>query len=73
MSKVDAAEDQRTILFIDNDPIVLESLKFRLEAWNHKTLAALSLEQAQTLLNENNDHTDFILSDLRLGAHMDGV
>ncbi|MBT8003992.1 MAG: response regulator [Rhodospirillales bacterium] len=73
MSKIEAIDGQKTILVIDDDPIVLESLKFRLEAWNHKTLAALSLEQAQSLLNQNDDHTDFIISDLRLGAHMDGV
>ena len=41
----------KTILIIDDNPIVLESVKLRLEAWNHETLAALSLEEAQELLN----------------------
>jgi len=40
MSETHSGEEQKTILVIDDDPIVLESLKFHLEAWNHKTLAA---------------------------------
>ncbi|MBT3768037.1 MAG: PAS domain-containing protein [Rhodospirillaceae bacterium] len=63
----------KTILVIDDDPIVLESLKFRLEAWNHVALAALSLEEAQELLLQNDTHPDIIISDLRLSETMDGV
>ncbi|MBT3906382.1 MAG: response regulator [Rhodospirillaceae bacterium] len=71
----DKREDARAlkIMVIDDDSIVLESLKFRLEAWNHTTLAALSLEQARGLLSESNIQPDIIISDLRLSDTTDGV
>ena len=63
----------KTVLIIDDDPIVLESLTLRIEAWNHKALPAMSLEEAQEILREDDARPDVIISDLRLSDTMDGV
>ncbi|MBT3764709.1 MAG: response regulator [Rhodospirillales bacterium] len=63
----------KTVLFIDDDPIVLESIKVRLETWGCKTLAAITLEHALDLLEENEIEVDVIISDLRLATSIDGV
>ncbi|MBT6219570.1 MAG: PAS domain S-box protein [Rhodospirillaceae bacterium] len=71
--KVPFEESSKTILVIDDDPTVLESLQLRLEAWNHKTIAANSLDHAQDLIDKNKTCPDVIISDLRLSEEMDGV
>ena len=63
----------KTILVFDDDPTVLESLKFRLKMLDHNTLAALSLEEAKDLLKQSKTQPDFIIFDLRLAEAMDGV
>jgi CheY-like chemotaxis protein len=74
MVQIESVErNTKVILVIDDDPSVLESLKVRLEAWEYKALAALSLAQAQDLIDENETCPDIIISDLRLGESMDGV
>jgi len=60
-------------MLIDNDPIVLESQKFRLESWGFKTLVAISFEDAQGLLNGRKVSPNIIISDLRLEGNIDGV
>ncbi|MBT3906579.1 MAG: PAS domain S-box protein [Rhodospirillales bacterium] len=73
MSTVQKDMDSKTVLLIDDDPSVLESLKLRLESWEYNTLAANSFEEAQGLLRKNNVTPKIIISDLRLAGHMDGI
>ncbi|MBT8004636.1 MAG: hybrid sensor histidine kinase/response regulator, partial [Rhodospirillales bacterium] len=64
----------KTIVFIEDDPIVFESLKLRLETWDYNTIAAPSLEEVQNLLKEDStQQPDLIISDLRLEGSVDGV
>jgi two-component system, sensor histidine kinase len=63
----------KTILLIDDDLIVLESLKLRLETWGYTTVAASSYKDAQSYLNGSETTPNVIISDLRLAGKMDGV
>jgi CheY-like chemotaxis protein len=58
------------ILFVDDDPLTLETLKRSAELFGHEAILASSGEQAQTLINEL--LPDLILTDMML-PDMDGL
>ena len=58
------------ILFVDDDPLTLETLKRSVELFGHEALLASSGEQAQTLVA--NLQPDLILTDMML-PDMDGL
>jgi CheY-like chemotaxis protein len=58
------------ILFVDDDPLTLETLKRSVELFGHEALLASSGEQAQTLVA--NHQPDLILTDMML-PDMDGL
>ena len=58
------------ILFVDDDPLTLETLKRSVELFGHEALLASSGEQAKTLITDH--HPDLILTDMRL-PDMDGL
>ncbi|UCE00329.1 MAG: response regulator [Chloroflexota bacterium] len=59
-----------SILFVDDDPLTLETLKRSVELFGHEALLANSAEQAQDLAA--NHQPDLILTDMNL-PDMDGV
>jgi CheY-like chemotaxis protein len=58
------------ILFVDDDPLTLETLKKSVEIFGHEAILASSGEQAQLLIGEQ--APDLILTDMRL-PDMDGL
>ena len=58
------------ILFIDDDPLTLETLKRSAEIFGHEAVLASSGEQAQTLLGDQ--PPDLILTDMML-PDIDGL
>ncbi len=58
------------ILFVDDDPLTLETLKRSVELFGHEAILASSGEQAQRLIGEQ--PPDLILTDMRL-PDMDGL
>jgi len=59
-----------SILFIDDDPMTLETLSRSIEIFGHQALIASSGEQAQILIGEQSP--DLILTDMNL-PDMDGL
>ena len=58
------------ILFVDDDPLTLETLKRSIELFGHQAILASSGEQAQALVIEQ--PPDLIMTDMNL-PDMDGV
>ncbi len=58
------------ILFVDDDPLTLETLKRSVEIFGHEALLASSGEQAEALVAEQ--RPDLILTDMKL-PDMDGL
>ena len=58
------------ILFVDDDPLTLETLKRSIEIFGHQAILASSGEQAQLLLAEKTP--DLILTDMNL-PDIDGI
>jgi CheY-like chemotaxis protein len=58
------------ILFVDDDPLTLETLKRSVELFGHEAILASSGEQAETLIADH--QPDLILTDMRL-PDMDGL
>ena len=58
------------ILFVDDDPLTLETLKRSVEIFGHEAVLASSGEQAQTLISEQ--PPDLSLTDMML-PDMDGL
>lgn len=58
------------ILFVDDDPLTLETLKRSVEIFGHEALLASSGEQAEALVAEQ--RPDLILTDMKL-SDMDGL
>jgi CheY-like chemotaxis protein len=59
-----------SILFIDDDPLTLETLKRSIEIFGHQAILASSGEQAQLLATEQTP--DLILTDMNL-PDVDGI
>jgi CheY-like chemotaxis protein len=63
----------RTILAIDDDVVVLDSLCLLLRTWGYRTLVAASFDQARDLIESTGEQPDLILADLRLSKGGDGM
>ena len=58
------------ILFVDDDPLTLETLKRSVELFGHEAILATSGKQAETIIADH--RPDLILTDMRL-PDMDGL
>ena len=67
----------KTILLVDDDAHVLDSMRLLLSSWGHRVVAAGSLEQALRALPSPPDARqapfDLLFSDFRLGENVSGV
>ena len=63
----------RTVLIVDDEPAIRESLTMLLEEWGYQALAAADLAQALRALRTLDLPPDLILSDLHLGDGPDGI
>ena len=70
LSQVQASLNSMTVLCVDNDPVVLESLVNVLEDWGCDVLAASDYDEAEEFLSEDVDVVlaDYHLNDDRTGA-----
>ena len=80
----DAATDERdiepapsrrskTILVVDDDRDVLDSMQTLLRAWGHTVVAAQSLEQAVEVATAHRHALEIVVTDFRLARHVSGI
>ncbi|WP_050478273.1 hybrid sensor histidine kinase/response regulator [Herbaspirillum rhizosphaerae] len=69
-SVVDRTE---TVLVVDDDKQVLDSMQILLQSWGYRVLAARSLEQALAMLGDDADRPQLVVSDFRLAADITGI
>lgn len=67
---MDAQPDPRTILVVEDDPMVLMGLQLILETWGLTVLAAEDMPQVLACIDRQ--RPDLILSDLRLRGGLTG-
>lgn len=63
----------RTVLVLDDEEAIRESLCMLLEEWGYEAIAASSIAQAQRAVSLLETPLDMILSDLHLGDGPDGI
>lgn len=61
------------ILFIDDEPLIVELICKFIESINYKITIAVSGEEALSLFNDNNNHFDCIITDYSMGNGMNGI
>ncbi|WP_142847499.1 MHYT domain-containing protein [Telmatospirillum sp. J64-1] len=61
------------VVVIEDDALILLSLRAMLEAWGYRVVAASSSEEATQLLRPLHEHPDAIVSDLRLRDGKTGI
>jgi signal transduction histidine kinase len=64
---------RKTILVVDDDRDVLDSMQTLLRAWGHTVIAAQSLEQAITAAKLQAPALELVVTDFRLARHVSGV
>jgi PAS domain S-box-containing protein len=67
-----SAENQKTILLVDDDMIIAMTVKMTLEKYGYKVMIANTAEEAIATV-EKTSGIDLILMDINLGAGMDGT
>ncbi|PWC31475.1 hypothetical protein TSO352_30770 [Azospirillum sp. TSO35-2] len=71
--RADAPDGARTVLIIDDDPIVLTGLVAMMANWGQRTLAATSCNDAVDQMESSGVVPDLILADYRLQAGETGL
>jgi PAS domain S-box-containing protein len=67
-----SAENQKTILLVDDDMIIAMTIKMTLEKYGYKVMIANTAEEAIATV-EKTSGIDLILMDINLGAGIDGT
>lgn len=68
-----SAAPDATVLVVDDDKQVLDSMQILLRSWGYTVLAARSLEQALEALDNHARQPDLVISDFRLAADVTGI
>jgi len=68
-----AFDRTETVLVVDDDKQVLDSMQILLQSWGYRVLAARSLEQALAMLGDDADRPQLVVSDFRLAADVTGI
>jgi CheY-like chemotaxis protein len=66
-------DENRTILFIDDEEAVRAGMSELLSGWGFNVLPAASTAEACDVLSSHGGVIDMVVSDLRLGADDDGI
>lgn len=68
-----AGRRRKTILVVDDDRDVLDSMQTLLRAWGHTVVAAQSLEHAIAVAKSHASTLEMVITDFRLARHVSGV
>ena len=68
-----AGRRPKTILVVDDDREVLDSMQTLLRAWGHTVVAAQSCEQAVDAARSHERALDMVVTDFRLARHVSGI
>ncbi|AKZ64688.1 histidine kinase [Herbaspirillum hiltneri N3] len=68
-----SATPNATVLVVDDDKQVLDSMQILLHSWGYTVLFARSLEQALAALHDDAHRPDLVISDFRLADNVTGI
>ncbi|MCW6509182.1 response regulator [Lichenifustis flavocetrariae] len=69
---VTSSSRDRMILVVDDEPLLLDILGDELEDLGYHVLRALNGEEALSLVRDQSEHIDLLVTDIRLPGSIDG-
>jgi len=70
---ISTAPHPRTLLVVDNDAQILATINDLLTAWGHRAIAASSMDEALSKVNQHADAIDLAVIDYHLDAETSGL
>lgn len=71
--EITPSRQSKTILVVDDDRDVLDSMQTLLRTWGHTVIAAQSLDQAVDVARAHRHALEMVVTDFRLARHVTGI